>query len=104
DLERLAEEPAHHLELADLRGRIGERAHRNDGVETEGDGAREGLALRLGAPLVLEHATARMEAHAHPVPSLELEAVIPLGLDPRLGIARDQHARRDVPTSVAREV
>ena len=104
NLEGLAEEPTHHLELADLRGRIGERAHGHDGVEPEGDGAGQRLAFRLGAALVLEHAATGVEAHPHPVPPLQLEAVIALRLHARLGISRHQHARRDVPPGVTREV
>ena len=73
-------------------------------MEPEHDRARQRLALRLGAPRVLEHPPAGVEAHAHAVAPLDLEAVIALRLDPRLGVPRHEHARGEVAPRVAREV
>ena len=104
DLQRLAQEPAHHLELADVGRGIGEGAHRYQRVESQHDRARQRAALGLGAPLVLEHAPAGVEADPHAVAGLELKAVIPLGLDAGVGVARDEHSGGEVATRVAGEV
>ncbi len=104
DLERLAEEPADHLELADVGGRVGERAHRDERVQAERHRARQRLAARLGPPLVFEHPSARGQADAHPVGPLDLEAVVALRLHTRLGIAGHEHAGGEVAAGVARKV
>ena len=104
DLQRLAEESADHLELADVGGWVGERAHGDERVQAERDRARQRLAARLGTPLVLEHPPARVQADAHAVGALDLKAVVALRLDARLGIARDEHAGREVAPGVAGEV
>ncbi len=67
DLQRLAEQAAHHLELADVGGRVGERAHGDERVEAEDDGAGQRLAPRLRPALVLEHPAARVQAHAQAI-------------------------------------
>ena len=67
DLERLAEEPTDHLELADVRGRIGERSHGDERMEAERDGAGQRLAPGLRAALVLEHPATRVEADAQAI-------------------------------------
>src|SRR5256885_14967309 len=104
DLQRLAEESADPLELADVGGWVGERAHGDERVQAERDRARQRLAARLGTPLVLEHPPARVQADAHAVGALDLKAVVALRLDARLGIARDEHAGREVAPGVAGEV
>jgi hypothetical protein len=45
-----------------------------------------------------------MEAHAHAVAALELEAMVTLGLDAGVGIACNQHSGGEVPPGVAGEV
>ena len=102
--QRLAEQAAHHLELADVGRRVGERAHRDQRVQTEHDGAGQGLAAGLGPPLILEHPAARVQAHAEAIGALELEAVIALGLHARFRVAGDQHAGGEVAAGVAREI
>jgi hypothetical protein len=104
DLKRLAEQTAHHLELPDVGRRVGERPHRHQRVQAEHDGARKGLAARLGPPLVLEHPAPRVQADAETIGALELEPVIPLGLDAGLGITGHQHAGGEVAAGIAREV
>ena len=85
-------------------GRVGERAHRDERVHAEDDRARQRLPQCLGAALVLEHPPPRVQAHAHPVAPLHLEAVVALRLHARLGVARHQHARGEVAAGVAGEV
>ena len=73
-------------------------------MQTEDDGAGERPARGLRAPLVLEHPPARVEAHAHAGAALHLEAVVALGLDARVGVARHEHAGREIAARVAGEV
>src|SRR5256885_13022023 len=81
DLQRLAEESADHLELADVGGWVGERAHGDERVQAERDRARQPLAARPRPPVVLEHPPARGQADAPAVGAPALKAAVALRVD-----------------------
>ena len=104
DLQGLPEEATDHLELADVRGRIGERPHGHEWMEAERDGAGQRLASCLRAALVLEHPAPRVKTDAQTIGAFELEPVVALGFHAGVRIACHEHAGREVAPGVAGKV